>query len=175
MDTLIFFCTLNGVLPIFVRSWHTNIRVYSIITTILGLTLILFGILTIIDHKTDEDISNFMDKMWNDRLSSLEAQRFWDDVQNEYECCGFNSSFSYDSGYPESCCVNHVKPCTIDHIHRLYCSNAVKHYHRHFLVIVLATVAFTLAFVCLILISLAQFSKRICGLPIEGDESASVL
>lgn len=172
---------MTGLLPIFVRSWTKKIHVYSILMVVIGLFFFLFGILTVVDKNTEYEISDFMSIMWGnlDNMSTTEikeeAEQFWNDVQMEYKCCGLNTSHNYETTViPESCCTDVVKPCTNDSIYRTCCYDAVKGYYNHFLVVVLATVAFTLFLVCLLLIVLALFSNRICGLQ-NVDENVSVL
>lgn len=179
MDTLIFFCTLTGLFPIFVRSWRTKIYTYSIVMTTLGISLIILGALALTETYTEEEILILMKTMWNRKdleVSStrVELENFWNNVQMEYKCCGLNSSHTYYSDIPESCCASDVRPCTIDNIYRTYCFNAVKAYYANVLVIILVTATFTTSFVCLILIILAQFSKRVCGLS-DMFENVSVL
>lgn len=188
---------MAGLLPIYVRTWRKKLCVYSIAMAILGISLITFGVLALTgmdrislsvsttlfivlffaEKYTEEEISNFMKIMWKDRDSpatAVTAEQFWDDVQMTYLCCGLNSTDNYNSTVPNSCCANDAKFCSIDNAHKVHCLHAVKGYFDNVLVIILATVAFVMSFVCLVLIILAQFSMRRCGLS-NVSESVSVL
>lgn len=115
--------------------------------------------------------------MWEDQDvndTKVEAEKFWNDVQIDYKCCGLNSYYNYNSTVPESCCGKDVNPCSIDSVYRINCFDAVRGYYDNVLVIILATVAFAMSFVCLVFTILAQFSTRIFGLP-EVFENVSVL
>lgn len=175
---MIFFCTVAGLLPMYVRTWRKKILTYSTVMTMLGISLIIFGILTLTDNFTEDEIFNFMRIIWIDQdvnFTEAKAERFWDDVQVEYECCGLNSFYKYNSSnVPATCCAKDVKQCTIDNVFSIYCFNAVKEYYENFLVIVLATVAFATSFVCFMFIIVAFFSIRIFGI-VEEPENVSVL
>lgn len=138
-------------------------------------TMLFFVFFT--EKYTEDEIFSYMKIMWEDQYVSdtkVEAEKFWNDVQIGYTCCGLNSYDNYNSTVPESCCAKDVNPCSIDSVYRINCFNAVKRYFDNVLVIILATVAFAMSFVCLVFTILAQFSMRIFGLP-EVFENVSVL
>lgn len=146
---------------------------------VLGITLTILGALTLTDRYTEDEILSYMKIMWKHRNVSMtsvkkEAEQFWNDVQIEYECCGIDSVYNYNSTVPQSCCANDMKPCTIDNAYRIFCFNAVKTFYNNVLVTILATAAFVTSFVCIGLIVSAQFSKRVCGFS-DGPENESVL
>lgn len=177
MDTLIFFCTMFGLLPIYVREWRKKIRIYSIVMTILGISLITFGILTLTDTYTADEIFSYMKIMWTDQnvnSTKVEAEQFWNNVQMEYKCCGLNSFYNYNITLPVSCCANDLNHCTIDNAYKSYCFDAVRGYHQNVLVIILSSVAFSISFVCVVFIITAQFSMRIFVVS-HVSENVSVL
>lgn len=139
---------------------------------VLGITLTILGALTLTDQSTEDEIFRFMKIMWKGRE---EAEQFWIDVHMEYKCCGLNYVDNYNNfTVPASCCANGVQPCTMANAYRIFCFDAVKGFYNNVLVTILASAAFVTSIVCIVLIFLAQFAKRVCGFS-DGSQNVTVL
>lgn len=167
---------MHGLLPIYVRTWREKICFYSTVMAILGACLIIFGALALAEKHTEQDILEFLTHMWEERDNPAErdeAEQFWDKVQIEYTCCGLNSFYTYNTT-PKSCCAIDVKTCTNENAHKVYCFDAITNYYRTVLLAILAAGAFTMSFLCFVVIFVAHVSLRLFGL-MNVSEINSVL
>lgn len=136
--------------------------------TVLGMVFFICGVSSFLDEHTEEEIKNFLETKWTNRETTRTGETgdpFWNNVQMEYMCCGLKSAHDYDGTVPDSCCADTLLPCTVDKAYERGCYNAVKDYYEQILVSLLASVSFVLCLICLMLIVLAQFSKKLFRLP----------